>query len=402
MLADQPPPPPRPPVVAVETRGRIGGNDVRGRMTLPGYDGRISIDVRGGWSRNFPKRSYNVELQEPDGDNRNEPLLGMPADDDWVLYAAYNDRTLIRNVLAYDTARRVGRYAARSRFVELRLNGGYRGVYVLMEKPKVLRERVAAGDGGFLLEWTSRGQARRPGQGPSFRAPLTGVRFLWTDPDREDLTPSRARSIRAQVARAERAIYRGAPGAWRRHLHAPAAVDHLLLNELFKNQDALLASTFLWARRGGLLQFGPVWDFDFSTGFSRWGPARVLPGWMLAERPWAERLYEDRAFGRAMARRWHQLRRRGLRQRLLGQIRAHERTLAAAARRDSRRWPPSADRPSGSRAAHLRDLRGWLLRRIAWLDDNVQRLGRAMLPGRLTSRGHELFTSAAATGGSAR
>ena len=38
---------------------------------------------------------------------------------DWVLTAAYNDRTLMRNALAYETARSIGRYAARTRFVEL-------------------------------------------------------------------------------------------------------------------------------------------------------------------------------------------------------------------------------------------------------------------------------------------
>jgi hypothetical protein len=36
------------PEVDVRVPRRIGGNDVPGEMRMPGYEGRISIDVRGG------------------------------------------------------------------------------------------------------------------------------------------------------------------------------------------------------------------------------------------------------------------------------------------------------------------------------------------------------------------
>jgi hypothetical protein len=96
---------------------------------------------------------------------------------------------------------------------------------------------------------------------------------------------------------------------------------------------------------------------------------------MLAERPWAERLYRDRAFARALHRRWRELRRGGLEARLLRQVAHNETRVRAAARRDSRRWPAGGDRPRGSRAAHVRSLRRWLVRRIDWLDANLPRLG---------------------------
>jgi len=361
------------PVVSVEAPRRIGGAKVRARMRAPEFEGRIEIGVRGRWSRRYPKRSFSLELQDADGGNRNDPLLGMPADDDWILYAAYNDRTLMRNVLAYDTSRWMGRYAARTRFVRLRLNGRYHGVYVLMEKLKLLDERVDAGKGGFLLERTSVRQSRT--KDPSFRTPVTRLPVVWADPEREDLRRREAARAGRAVARAERALYRGSPGAWRRHLHGPAAVDHVLLNELFKNQDGMRTSSFMSATPGGPVRLGPIWDFDHSMGNSTWGPSSVLGGWMLAQRPWAERLYADRAFGRAMARRWRELRRAGLEARLLRQVRAHERRLAPAARRDSRRWPAAEHRPRGRRERHVRELRSWLVRRIEWLDANLARLG---------------------------
>jgi hypothetical protein len=118
----------------------------------------------------------------------------------------------------------------------------------------------------------------------------------------------------------------------------------------------------------GRLRLGPVWDFDFSSGNSKRAPSRYLHGWMAGQRPWAERLYADRGFRRQMARRWAQLRRSGLRARLLRSVDAYQRALAPAARRDSRRWKAGGDRPRGTHAGHTRTLRRWLDRRIAWLD----------------------------------
>jgi hypothetical protein len=202
--------------------------------------------------------------------------------------------------------------------------------------------------------------------------------IVWEDPDRDELSADRAARIRAAVARAERAIYRGRPGAWRRHLHGPSAVDHLLLTELFKNQDGMFASTFLTAPRPSApLRLGPLWDLDIAMGT----PGRVpgghaSSGWMLAGRPWAEALYRDPVFARAFARRWRELRRDGLRGRLLRIVDRHERRLRGPARKDLRRWPAGRPhRPAGTYGSHVRFLEGWLERRIAWIDRNAGRLG---------------------------
>src|SRR6185503_13738433 len=62
----------------------------------------------------------------------------------------YSDKTLIRDALAYELSNKMGRYAPRTRFVELYLDrsGGklgprdYMGVYVLVEKIKRGKNRV--------------------------------------------------------------------------------------------------------------------------------------------------------------------------------------------------------------------------------------------------------------------
>jgi hypothetical protein len=348
---------------------------VRAHLRMPGYRGRIGIERRGQSSQMFPKKSYAVELA------RDARLLGMPADDDWVLYAPYNDKTLMRNVVAYATARGIGRYAARTRFVELRLNGRYQGVYVLMERLELGPERVA---GEALYEFTFPFQARS--KDPSFRTPILGRPIVWEDPARGDVTARRARALARPVRAAERALY--GTGGWRRWIDVPAAVDFALLNELFKNEDGFHASTYMALGADGRLRLGPIWDFDISLGNSDYGPSRRLRGWMLAKRDWAERLYRDRGFRAAMARRWRELRAGGLRGRVLAAVERSRRELRGAAGRNFRRWPvlhrkiwpnPAA---RGSFRAEVRFLRSWLVRRIAWLDVRSRRSKPARSPAR--------------------
>jgi hypothetical protein len=334
---------------------------VRGKLRMPGYSGRIGIERRGQSSQTFPKRSYAVELA------RDAPLLGMPADDDWVLYAPYNDKTLMRNVVAYATARSIGRYAARTRFVELRLNGRYQGVYVLMERLELGDDRVT---GEALYEFTFPFQARS--KDPSFRTPVLRRPIVWEDPERGDLSRARAAALARPVRAAERALY--GSGSWRRWIDAPSAVDFALLNELFKNEDGFHASTYMALGADGRLTLGPVWDFDISMGNSDYGPSRRLRGWMLERRDWAERLYRDGGFRRALAARWRELRADGLRRDVLAAVARSRLELRGAAGRNFRRWPvlhrriwpnPAA---RGSFRAEVRHLRSWLVRRVEWLD----------------------------------
>jgi hypothetical protein len=50
------------------------------------YDGNIAIEIRGSSSQGFPKKNYAFETQDEFGMNNNVSLLGMPAENDWVLH----------------------------------------------------------------------------------------------------------------------------------------------------------------------------------------------------------------------------------------------------------------------------------------------------------------------------
>jgi hypothetical protein len=356
------------PVVKIDVNRSIPDEPkIPATLRMPGYRGRIGIERRGQSSqRFFPMKSYAIELQ------RDARLLGMPEDDDWVLYAPYNDKSLMRNVLAYRTARGVfGRYAARTRFVRLRLNGRFHGIFVLMEKLELGKDRVR---GEALYELTVPSQAKR--KDPSFRTPIRNRPIVWEDPERGDLSKKRAIALARPVRRAERALY--GSGGWTRRIDAASAADFALINELFKNQDAFERSTYMSLHADGRLRIGPVWDFDISMGNSYFGSSRV-PGWLLESRDWAERMYDQRSFIERMGARWRGLRADGLRGRVMRMISANYRQLRGPARAHFRRWPvlnrlvwpnPAV---RGSYRAEVRFLRSWLSRRMNWLDGRFLR-----------------------------
>lgn len=102
-----------------------------------------SIRIRGGNSRSYPKLGYRLQLiAESLGMHEREnqiSLLGMRQDDDWILYAGYNDQEKIRNVFSSN----LWKYSCASendmcidagieyKYLELFINEEYWGLYAL-------------------------------------------------------------------------------------------------------------------------------------------------------------------------------------------------------------------------------------------------------------------------------
>ena len=96
-------------------------------------------------------RKRQNQLQDA---NRNKDIapFGLPEESDWILNARSRfDRSLMRNAFIYELSNQIGRYAVRTRFVELFKNdnggnlsysGDYDGVYTFMEKISRDRDRV--------------------------------------------------------------------------------------------------------------------------------------------------------------------------------------------------------------------------------------------------------------------
>ena len=104
---------------------------------------KIGIEIRGSSSQMFDKKSYGFETWDENGEDLDVSLGGFPEEEDWILYGPYSDKSLIRNVLIYDLSNAIGQYATRTDFYELEINESFLGTYVLMEKIKRDKNRVA-------------------------------------------------------------------------------------------------------------------------------------------------------------------------------------------------------------------------------------------------------------------
>jgi len=251
------------------------------------YDGQISIKYRGQSSLEFPKKSFTIETQTATGENLNVPLLGLPIENDWVLYAPYSDKTLIRNAFAYKTFESMGHYAPRTRFVELILNGYYQGVYLLVEKIKRDNNRVdiaklepheVYGDdltGGYLLRNDKGGELGVDSWRGSTDLSGTGFRqtvFQLDYPDPTDVATEQFAYIQQFCDSMETALltlkYTGDKPDYIKYIDLDSWVDKFILTELCKDVDSYRYSEYMYKQKnsnGGKLVMGPVWDYN--TGF---------------------------------------------------------------------------------------------------------------------------------------
>ena len=164
--------------------------------TFNDYNGKISIEFRGSSSLYFDKKSYGLETQDSLGNNNNVSILGMPVENDWILYAPYSDKSLMRNFLAYDLGRKMGNYSPRTVFCELIVNNDYKGIYILTEKIKRDNDRIdiakldvddLAGDsltGGYILkiDRTSPGGMYWTSNFPNIGGGALDIQYCYPDP----------------------------------------------------------------------------------------------------------------------------------------------------------------------------------------------------------------------------
>ena len=108
-------------------------------------DGQISkplrVDefaVRGNTTATKIKKPYKMKFKKA------RRPFGLPEDKTWVLLANFQDRTLVRNQIAYDIGAGLDglKWTPRGTFVELYLNGVYKGSYQLSESIKIDKNRI--------------------------------------------------------------------------------------------------------------------------------------------------------------------------------------------------------------------------------------------------------------------
>ena len=351
-------------------------------------NGPYSIGTRGGWkvrgssSSGFSKKAFSIEAWNELNQNKNISPLGLPEESDFILNArSVYDRSLMRNAFIYELSNQVGRYAVRTKFVELFKddNGGnlsysndYDGVYTFMEKISRDKERVDVErltenvseepgiTGGYILK------VDRLDPGDSgLRA--GGQTLGWVYPKEDDVSTDQSNWVREYMNEMSSAL---STDKFEDYINTLSWVDHHLLNILTLNADALRLSTFFHKKRNGKLEYGPIWDFDRSmesTDSRDNNPSTWSGGTSYFTFPWWGSLFDNENFWQVYIDRYFELREGEFATSNVHSIIDRMATgLNEAQARNFRRW---SEQPRfGSFQGEVNHLKDWLGTRLDWMD----------------------------------
>ncbi len=401
-------------VVAIEpVRGRAG------MVTPPVHQGNCQVELRGQSSLGFPKQAYTMELNDPNGNDSEVALLGLPAESDWVLYNPYSDKPFLQNFLAYELHEKMGHYSPRRRFVEVFVDrtGGrleyptdYRGIYILVEKIKIDGNRVDVArltptqnaepeiSGGYIVkkDKDSPGDLNFTTQGGSG---FSAQNLKYHDPKPREITTAQRNWIRNYLVQFEKAMYAStwltATGTnhYSHYIDVDSFVDNHWIVEFAKQIDGYRLSNYMSKDRGGKLKMEPIWDWNLSFGNADYLGGESTSGWYYSQcgesdHIWLRRLMcgttsssgttGDPDFLQKIIDRWSVLRTNTFSStnvlRRIDELATH---LNEAQARDFSRWPrlgqyvwpnpPIYSTPT-TYAGIISNMKNWVSGRYNWID----------------------------------
>lgn len=382
------------------------------------YEGYIALRYRGNTSfTSSDKKPYSFRpLDKPleeGGKKVKVKIMGMPKDNDWALLAPYSDKSMMRDLLAFNLSRPWMDYAPRGRFCEMFLDGTYYGVFIMVETVSKGKNRLNLDDpgeegdaltGGYLMEvdrtdevtYTSK---YHPVNNNGYPYNYRYINYQYKSPDYEDMTEAQINYIQGAIDRMEDALnasnYTDPEEGYRKYLDEMSFVDYQLAQELAHNVDGYRLSTKIFKQRDSIdARFKLVlWDLNIAYGnsdyYNGWytntwvwqnnnllnnaGDSQLVPFWWY-------KLNKDPYYTNLLKSRWAQYRRANFREdRIMAEIdsMAAELTAQGAESRNSQAWPRWGQyvwpnqyiaQNFGDEVAHLKS---WIHDRLTWMDQQL-------------------------------
>lgn len=373
-------------------------NGLTSLIGTPSFASAGTMSVRGNFSSNFPKRSYNLTFLDAQGHNNPQTLIDTESDEDWALVGPWaTDRSYLRNAYVYTLSNQIGRWAPRTRFVEMFVdNNGdgldandYAGIGVLTDRIQIDKDRLnitsmSASDtditGGYIVKIDNVPDTTHYTFITNHGVPAHADTAVVIDtPKLSKITPAQQTYIQNYLQQMEDAMVadKAANYATRTYLNyidLSSWVDHHVLELFVGNVDALYRSDYFYKDRGGKLFSGPAWDFDSTMGsgdarnerFDTWSTAGDVDLWNYG---WFGLITHDPEFMQAWIDRWQTLRLTtfaddnltSLADNLAGQVGRD------AAARDAAKWPDDVS-TYGSFVGEIDHIKSWITQRAAWID----------------------------------
>ena len=227
-------------------------------------EGKGNVKHRGNSTLNAAKKSYRSKFDEK------TQLLSLPAKaKKWVLFANHYDKTLLRNRVGFKLSSLFGmKYTPQCEYVDLILNGDFKGNYLLCDQIQVGKGRVELTEldsssnsepeisGGYLIEGDAFAEKE-----PSYFKTTKDILFAIKYPSADDITPQQKEYIQKKFDAVINEIYSDKLDS----LDLESFSKYFLVQEFGANIDSIWSSFYLTKERGDdKIYVGPVWDMDLA------------------------------------------------------------------------------------------------------------------------------------------
>jgi len=233
----------------------------------------VELKTRGNTTWGVMKWAYQIKFDSK------VDLFDMGKAKKWILLANYYDGTFVRNKVIFDLGKEIGiPYVVESVFVNLYINGEYRGVYQLAEKVELGSSRIDIdSDYGVLLEMDATNRPAELAKEIYFQTSTTGKPFVYKeyntdleDPDDPQLAADVMAYTENFINTLEAELY--SPDADWETIESMIDVDSFVrfyfITELSMEVDATYSSSYFYLDGpGDVLHCGPLWDYDRIMGW---------------------------------------------------------------------------------------------------------------------------------------
>ena len=391
------------PTVSIHTQGNVIPQNkvdlIVSQLTIISDNGSKLLSEpgttreRGNASRDFPKKPWRIKF------DKKQNVLDAPAKaKKWTLINNYGDKTLMRNLLAFELSRRMGMpYTPYGTAVDVLLNGEYKGCYQLCDQVEIDKNRVditemtpsdnqgSALTGGYLIEVDAYANQEKSWFNSNKGNPVT-----IKSPDEDEITANQKQYIQNFFNRME--------NQWATYLDVNTFLRHFLVGELSGNTDTYW-SVFMYKQRDeNLLLVGPVWDFDLAfNNDQRIYPVNGHKDYIYRDggscagnmRTFVDNIVvRDAAAKQQLLSIWGEARQSGLtEENMISFIDRWEADLQQSQRLNFLRWPIMNQRvhqnppTKGSYQAEVEVLRTFMKERLLWMD---RKLGYTYKPNAIS------------------
>ncbi|GAB6012518.1 CotH kinase family protein [Viscerimonas tarda] len=353
-----------------------------GRIIVKSSDPTEEVDMvteirgRGNSTWSASKKPYRIKL-----DKKHNLLNNKAKAKSWVLLANDFDKALIRNAVAFKISELLGfEFSPSSRFVDLVLNGTYRGNYQLTDQMQVHKNRVPVEEietagvtalpditGGYLIEVD--GFAGSPDW---WYRTNKGMPITIHSPDADVINVTQYNYIKDFTQKFETALFASnfsdPENGFRKYVDEKSLVDWYIGCELTGNPDSFWSTYMYKYRNVDKFYFGPLWDFDIAfNNDSRLGDAtyKLMRDHAHDPKTWIKQLWKDPWFKRAVNDRWTELVNGGILNKLLTYIDETKTLISASQVLNENKW-----HKAGNYQEQINTLKSYLQSRINFLTES--------------------------------